>query len=548
PYYNFEGKGILSKMTDEKGIRSICLALVSSDFRVNDKVDVEIRGDKAKGIIVPFHLRSDAPPYARPILKKPAVEKKAKIEPKNLSDKTAYMRRAEELLAKSIENTEWRQKECINLIPSEQTTSPATRLLSVMDPAFRYAEHKEMKAFSNMEVFYYQGIDFIKEVEELLKKEFCAFLKCREVETRLISGQLANMTAFSSVLDYVNRADRRSEPRRIRCVMNNHVSKGGHISAQSMGGLHDFVAHDPRTEKPNVIGFPVRPENHYKIDVEASKKLIAEHKPELIIFGKSMVLHPEPVRAIKSFVREISLDCVVMYDMAHVLGLVGPLFQEPFEEGADIVTGSTHKTFFGTQRGIVAADFRKKNVMYKLWEAVKRRAFPGYLSNHHLGTMLGLLMSCYEMNYFRKEYQSKVLSNAKTFAKSLKDAGMDVAGDPEISYTETHQVIVNVGHGKGPEVARKLEENNIIVNYQATPDEEGFTAAGSLRLGVSEMTRFGMGREEFETAAQFIRDVVKGNQVVKDKVKSFRKNYLELKFCFSGKEIDTAVEKLHKLI
>jgi len=548
PYYIFEGEGILSRPTEATGMRSIGLGFVDSNLRVSDTVDVDIRGKKVKALIVPFHLRSEASPYARPILRERLAKKKAKTVSQVAIDKAEYIIKASELLNKAIANTVWRQKECINLIPSEQTQSSATRMLSIMDPAFRYAEHKEMKAFYNTDVFYYQGVDFIKEVEGLLEKELSLFLGCRQVECRLISGQLANMTVFSSVMDYLNREDRTKEPRRIRCVMNNLVAKGGHISAQYMGGLHDFVAYDPTTDRPNVIGFPVSSENLYKIDVDATKKLIAEYKPELIIFGKSMVLHPEPVKEIKIFVNEMSLDCIIMYDMAHVLGLVGSLFQEPFKEGVDIVTGSTHKTFFGTQRGIAAADYHEKDTRYKLWKTVKRRTFPGYLSNHHLGTMVGLLMAAYEMNYFKNEYQSKVLDNAKTFANALKNVGMDVAGDPTVSYTQTHQVILNVGYGKGPEIARRLEENNIIVNYQATPAGEGFTAAGSLRLGVAEMTRFGMGKKEFETIAQFIADVVIDKKSVKDQVKSFRKNFVDLHFCFSGREIDAAMEKLHRLI
>ena len=548
PYYNFTGEGILSKPTLDKGLRSIGMAILDSRMRVNDTIEVEIRGERVKGIIVPFHLRSEASPYARPILRTSAPKLKPGATEAKKADKREYLRRAEVLLSKAMENTSWRQRECINLIPSEQTQSPATRLLSVMDPAFRYAEHKGMKAFYNTEVFYYQGVDFIKEVEELLEKELSAFLGCREVESRLISGQMANMTVFSAVLDYVNRLDRKAEPRRIRCVMNNLVAHGGHISAQSMGGLHDFVARDPVTERPNIIGFPVLKDNMYMIDVEETKKLIASNKPELVIFGKSMVLHPEPVKEIKSFILQNSLDTVVMYDMAHVLGLAGPLFQEPFKDGADIVTGSTHKTFFGTQRGMAATDHREKDGLHKLWKAVRRRAFPGHLSNHHLGTMLGLLMASYEMNYFKEEYQKNVLANAKAFALALKDSGMNVAGDPTVSYTETHQVVVNVGYGRGPEIARRLEENNIIVNYQATPEGEGFTAAGSLRLGVAEMTRFGMGREDFRTIAQFIRDVAIGGHTVRENVRSFRKDFLELRYCFTGKEIESSIGKLHRLI
>ena len=225
-----------------------------------------------------------------------------------------------------------------------------------------------------------------------------------------------------------------------------------------------------------------------------------------------------------------------------------PYFQEPFNEGVDIITGSTHKTFFGTQRGMVASDYDEKDPRYEFWKAIRKRTFPGSVSNHHLGTLLGLLMAAYEMNYFKDEYQKKVLANAKTLAKALKDSGMDVAGDPEVSYTETHQVIVNVGYAKGPEVAKKLEDNNIIVNYQAAPFDEGFTAAGSLRLGVQEMTRFGMEEEDFKTMAQFIHDVVIDRKSVKEEVKSFRKKFIEPEFCFSGKEFDIIIEKLHKLI
>ena len=155
-------------------------------------------------------------------------------------------------------------------------------------------------------------------------------------------------------------------------------------------------------------------------------------------------------------------------------GFIGPHFQQPFAEGADLVTASTHKTFFGTQRGIIASRFEEHEERYELWEAIRRRTFPGAVSNHHLGTMLGLLMAAYEMNCFKDEYQRKVIANAKAFALALRDCGFDVAGDPDISFTETHQVIVNVGYAKGPEVARRLEANNIICNYQATPEDEGF--------------------------------------------------------------------------
>jgi aminomethyltransferase len=421
-------------------------------------------------------------------------------------------------------------------------------MLSILDPVGRYAEHKQLKAFKEADVFYYQGTDFICEIEYLLKCELQRFLECTEVETRPVSGQMANTAVFSAMVDYLNRADRKSEQRRIRKVMNNHIIKGGHLSAQPMGALRDFVVRDPKWEKPAVVNFPVLEDNPYKIDVEACRELIEEHQPELIILGKSMTIHPEPVKEMRALIDEFSIDCVLMYDMAHVLGLAGPHFQEPFKEGADVVTGSTHKTYYGTQRGIVAVNYAEEDLGYDLWEAIQRRAFPGSVSNHHLGTMLGLLMAAYEMNHFKAEYPKQVLANAKAFARALKDSGLDVAGDPDVSFTETHQVILKVGYARGPEIAKRLEDNNIILNYQASPEEEGFTAAGSLRMGVQEMTRFGMTEKDFPELAQLMGDVILRQKQVKDEVKAFRQSFSDMQYCFSGGEFDALIKRVHEII
>ena len=233
-----------------------------------------------------------------------------------------------------------------------------------------------------------------------------------------------------------------------------------------------------------------------------------------------------------------------MYDMAHVLGLVGDHFQKPFEEGAEIVTGSTHKTFFGPQRGVIGVNYKEEDLKYGLWKTIESRTFPGSVSNHHLGTQLGLLMAAYEMNYFKDSYQKAVIDNAKYFAKALHEAGLHVLGDPAIGYTKTHQVLVDVGYGTGPEVAERLEENNIIVNYQATPDEEGFTASGALRMGVSEMTRFGFEEKDFDQLASLMADCILRGREIKADVEQLRARHTEMRYCFDDAAINDALEQL----
>ena len=152
------------------------------------------------------------------------------------------------------------------------------------------------------------------------------------------------------------------------------------------------------------------------------------------------------------------------------------------------------------------------------------------------------------MNCFKDAYQQQVLQNAKAFAGALKETGLDVAGDPAVSFTETHQVLVNVGYAKGCEAAKILEDNNIIVNFQAAPEEEGFTASGLLRMGVAEMTRFGMKEKDFQIVAQLIHDVVAESKQSKQEVIAFRKKFQNMKYCFSEKEYKEKIQEIHSLI
>ena len=537
PYYRHEGKGLDTVILDDTANRAIGLAYLSSDILEDDVVTVDVRGRRLKAVIPPYHMRVDAPPFARPIIYRPDEEDTAAAS----GDRAP---KALDLISRAIDNHVWRQEKCINLIPSEMTPSRAVRLLSMSDPSFRYAEHKKVKSFYDADIFYYQGTEFIDEVEQLLVEEMKDYLGCSEVETRVISGQMSNMAVFSALMDFKNRLDRKHDMKRLGYVLNNHIIKGGHLSAQPMGALHDYIAIDPVTERHAIVNFPVCPDNTYKIDVEETKKVIDKYRPELIIFGKSMVLHKEPVAAIRQFVDEQKIPTTIMYDMAHVLGLVGNYFQKPFEEGAEIVTGSTHKTFYGPQRGVIGVNYRKDELKYGLWETIETRAFPGSVSNHHLGTQLGLLMAAYEMNQFKDQYQKAVVENAKHFAKCLKAEGLDVAGDSAIDYTETHQVIVSVGYGTGPEVAERLERNNIIVNYQATPDEEGFTASGALRMGVNEMTRFGFEKEDFAKLAAIMADcILRGKEVAED-VAKLRSAHTEMRYCFNDDQALTALSEL----
>jgi glycine/serine hydroxymethyltransferase len=450
------------------------------------------------------------------------------------------------LSQKIIDNNTWRQSESFNLIPSETTPSLLVKMCEISDPAGRYAEHRTMKG---EEVYFYQGTDFIREVEEEARAELCRFFNCTEVELRPISGQMANEVVFKAMVRFLNREKAAGQPmRKMRLVMNNELTKGGHLSSQPMGALFNYVEEDVQTGKERVVNFPILKENPYKPDLEKLGELLVEHKPELIVFGKSMFLYPEPVEFVHDRVKDWEARPVIMYDMAHVLGLFGA-FQEPLKEGADVITGSTHKTFFGPQRGVIAGSFPKDSPMRKLWLDIVSRAFPGSTSNHHLGTLLALLMAAYEMNEFKEEYQKQVRRNAKAFARALNDKGIDVEGDESDGFTETHQVVIRVKrHGDGREMARRLEENNIVTNYQALPDDTTFLEPSGIRMGVQEMTRFGMKEKDFDQLSGLIAEVIIKNRQVKDEARKIRRDFLEMKYCLPVKEALPVAAKILRSI
>jgi glycine/serine hydroxymethyltransferase len=438
------------------------------------------------------------------------------------------------VIDRAVENSIWRQRRCFNLIPSETTPSLLVKMCEISDPAGRYAEHRKMK---DRELYFYQGIGFIRRVEEEAREEMCRYFGCSQVELRPISGQMANELVFKAVTRFLNRKEGSGRPaRRMRTVLNHDLTRGGHLSAQPMGSLFNYVEKDSSTGKDRVINFPVRKDNPYRIDESGLEDLVLTHKPELIIFGKSMFLYPEPVERVARIAEQCQPRPLLMYDMAHVLGLYGA-FQEPFKEGADVVTGSTHKTFFGPQRGVVAGNLGSDHPWGEVWLDVVNRAFPGSTSNHHLGTLVGLLLAAVEMNHFKDDYQVQVRRNAKAFAAALAGCGLEVEGDPSDGYTETHQVLLRVRqHGTGEVIAERLEENNMITNYQALPDDTSFVESSGIRMGVQEMTRFGMEEEDFSPLAASMADVILRNKTVKAEVAAYRQKFLEMKYCLPPAE------------
>jgi glycine hydroxymethyltransferase len=397
---------------------------------------------------------------------------------------------------------EWRMRS-INLIASENVVSDTIRKLAGSDFAHRYAEGHPGER-------YYQGTDIIDRIESDLRNHIKTLFHCLQADVRPISGTNANEAVFSSFIQYGD------------VVMANSTPGGGHISHHRAGSVGKFTK--------NVIDFPLAGDG-YHIDIEKTKNLIIDARPKMLIFGKSLFLFPEPVKEFAEICKEY--DIIVVYDAAHVLGLIaGGVFQDPLGEGAYVVTGSTHKTYFGTQRGIILS-----NMPSSRWQRVDKGAFPGSSSNHHLDTLVGLAVATQEMISFGKEYAEQVVRNARALGAQMKRVGFDVAAE-EFGFTDSHQVAVNVKEfGGGRMVANLLKENDIILNMNVLPYEELRSVANpnGIRIGVQEMTRFGMKENEMKQIGQLIFDCIAHGRQVRDEANRLRSGFQKVGFSFDDK-------------
>ena len=403
----------------------------------------------------------------------------------------------------------------IPLIASENIPSPAVREAIISDFGNRYAE-----GWPGERV--YAGCIYIDDVEFECMKLARKLYKAKFVDVRPISGVVANLVVYSA---FTNPGD---------VMLAPSIPAGGHISH----GKKEHFGTAGLVHGLEIEFYPFDAEE-MTIDVDKTKQKVEVLKkdsrlPKMAMFGGSLLLFPHPVKELSDFLK--SYDIHINYDAAHVAGLIaGGKFQDPLREGADTMTMSTHKTLFGPQGGLVLG-FEEHE------EIIKKSTFPGLTSNHHIHHMAGKAVAFAEALEFGKDYATQVIKNAKSFAEALSDMGFKVLGEKR-GFTESHQIAVNVlDYSDGGKVEADLEKANIIVNRQLIPGDikagRNYFHPSGIRLGVSEITRLGMKKNEMQEIASIIKQVIiekKDPKKILVKVKAFRKNFQKVKFCFDNK-------------
>ncbi|MDH5769798.1 MAG: serine hydroxymethyltransferase [Candidatus Bathyarchaeota archaeon] len=376
----------------------------------------------------------------------------------------------------------WRGK-CLNMIPSENITSPAVREVTSSDFMHRYLDLDEP---------FYRGTKFMNEVkssgERLAEKVFGADFAC----LKPLSGNTADIAALIALTKSGDK------------IISIHERNGGYYGF-SKGGCAEVLG----------IKLEYFPFDDYEMNVrteEAYEKIMKAH-PRLIILGASFILFPEPVKELSEAAADIGAD--VVYDGSHVLGLIaGKCFQDPLREGASLLIGSTHKTFPGPQGGIIVGEteFREK---------IERACLPMF-DNHHVQKVAGIAVTLAEMLSFGEDYAKQIVRNSKKIAKALDDFGIPVKCSHK-GYTESHQVLLDI-HSSGviEDVTDRLERANIIVDR-------------GIRIGTQEVTRLGMREREMEQIAEFFKRIIKDREKpekVAVDVMEMSAEFNEVHFCF----------------
>lgn len=392
-------------------------------------------------------------------------------------------------IAEYIEEELKRQQTTIELIASENFTSPAVMEACGTVLTNKYSEGKPHKR-------YYNGCEVIDKIEELAQKRACELFGMAHANVQPHAGAQANMAVFLAVLKPGDK------------VLGMDLSNGGHLSHGSpvnFSGMYFDVKSYGVDENGN-------------IDYEDVRKMAIEHKPKLIICGAS---NYSKIIDFKKF-REIAdeVGAYLLADIAHIAGLVAGGVHPSPAGYAHFVTTTTHKTLRGPRGGIIMCD---EEFALQIDKAV----FPGTQGGPLEHIIAGKAVALKEaMQPEFKEYARQIVKNAKALAQGLLDEGLDIVG----GMTENHLMTLDLRKtGKtGKDMANVLERVGITANKNTVPNDpqSPFVTSG-IRLGSAAMTTRGFKEDDMREVARIIAEAIKNsdNEEVLDKL---RKDSLKL--------------------
>ncbi|MCF8166434.1 MAG: serine hydroxymethyltransferase [Rhodoferax sp.] len=370
----------------------------------------------------------------------------------------------------AIQNENKRQEDHIELIASENYTSPAVMQAQGSQLTNKYAEGYPGKR-------YYGGCEFVDVAEQLAIDRVKALFGAEAANVQPHCGASANQAVF---LAFLKPGD---------TFMGMSLAEGGHLThgmALNMSG---------KWFNPIAYGL----DKNEEIDYEQMERLAREHKPKLIIAGASAYSKKIDFERIGKLAKEVG--AIFMVDMAHYAGLVAAgVYPNPVPH-ADIVTSTTHKSLRGPRGGIILMKAEHE-------KAINSAVFPGLQGGplmHVIAGKAAAFKEAQEPGFI--DYQKQVIANAKALAETLISRGLRIVSGG----TDSHVMLVDLRAKKmtGKEAERVLGEAHITCNKNGIPnDPEKPMVTSGIRLGSPAMTTRGFKEAEARQVGNFIADVL----------------------------------------
>lgn len=373
-------------------------------------------------------------------------------------------------VAKYVELELKRQQTTIELIASENFTSPAVMAACGTVLTNKYAEGKPHKR-------YYNGCENVDMIEELAQERCKKLFNVAHANVQPHSGAQANMAVFLYALKPGDT------------IMGMDLSNGGHLthgSPVNFSGLYF-----------NVVSYGIDDEGC--INYDEVEKLAKQHKPKMIICGAS---NYSKIINFKKF-REIadSIGAYLMADIAHIAGLVAGGVHPSPAGYAHFITTTTHKTLRGPRGGIIMCDEEHA-------AGIDKAVFPGTQGGPLEHIIAGKAIALLEASKPEfKTYAQQVVKNAKALALGLIDEAMDIVG----GCTENHLMTLDLRkyNKTGKDIANVLELVGITANKNTVPNDpqSPFVTSG-IRLGSPAVTTRGFKEDDMKEVAKIIASTV----------------------------------------
>jgi len=375
--------------------------------------------------------------------------------------------RVKEILQKEL----IRQQNTLSLIPSENYASKAVLEAQGSVLSNKYAEGYPGKR-------YYQGCQFVDEIEELSIQRAKKLFKCEHANVQVHSGTQANMAVYQALL----------EPG--ETILSLGLAEGGHLSHGGKGTFPYKYYH--------IVNYGLDKASE-RFDYEEIRQIANKSHPRLIIVGTSAYPRRIDFLAWKEIAEEVG--AYLLADMAHLIGLIAAGVHPDPVPYVDIVTATTQKTLRGPRGGLILC--RKKFA-----SLIDRAVFPAIQGGPFMHTIAAKSVCFKEAKEPGfKDYQKQVLSNAKILAKVLKERGFRLISGG----TDNHLLLIDVfSKGmSGDKAANLLEEAGIIVNKNSIPfDTRSPFSPSGIRLGTPAITTRGMKESEIKIIGEWVSEIL----------------------------------------